>query len=180
MVAGRIRGLRAVPRRYAAVEPTQRIEAQPGQGSEVVARIDELGSAQTDVEGITAVAQKGRVAKPKVVQPTTANAFRTKYLYVLDDHVGQRERGEGHVVLVLLKVPAAGNRVHGLRQKPALAQHHREHALVVALRVLVDFVRVAVVVVGGVAALQKVERVCARHAVPHNVVGYAGGISAEP
>ena len=180
MVAGRIRGLRAIPSRYAAVEPAQRIEAQPGKGSEVVARIDELGSAQTDIEGITSVAQKGRVAKPKVVQPTSANAFRTVNLHILDDNVGQRERGKGHVVLVLLKVSAAGNRIDGLRQKPALAQHCREHALVVALRVLVDFVRVAVVVVGGVAALQKVERVCARYAVAHDVVGYAGGISAEP
>ena len=120
------------------------------------------------------------MTKAQVVEPATANALRTKYLHVFDDDGGQCQRRKGHVVLVLLKVSAPRNRVHGLRQKPALAQHRREHALVVALRVLVDFVSVAVVVVRGVTALQKVKRVTARQAVAHDVVGYAGGISAEP
>ena len=62
---------------------------------------------------------------------------------------------------------------------PFLAQYPRHHALVVPLRILVYFVSVAVVVVGGVIALQKVERVTARHSVAHDVVGDARGIAAE-
>ncbi len=146
----------------------------------MVALIGQHGSAKGQIQAFAAVLQHGGLAKTQVVEPSPAYSFCASEFHTPEGHIGQAQGGVGHVVLVLLKVSAPRNRVHGLRQKPALAQHRREHALVVALRVLVDFVRVAVVVVRGVTALQKVERVTARQAVAHDVVGYAGGISAEP
>ena len=156
----------------------QGVDAHPRQSAKVIAEVA-VPEAPQDVCAIAHLFDQRRVgADHKVVQPALADEVGGVDGIPIDDGIFQAVIGKGIAGAVLLKVAFSAHEIGGNVQIPVARQVQFGDKLRVRLAVLVDFIRVAVVVVGAGARTSQMVGIRRIQIVPCDVILDPLGVTA--